>query len=231
MAVDNIYTVSLLHNNGANGSTTFTDESGKVWTAYGNAQISTAQYKFGGASAYFDGSGDYLTTPATTDFQFGSNDFTIDFWLLYLTAGNNKQIFQMGGVCNYYLPDIMIQEISTTQIKVSCYVGSSLVVSITSASFTASQWHHFAFIRSGNNFYLAVDGALGSASTYSGALDYDSSQPVMIGYQTGQSSAFYYDGYIDEFRVSKGIARWTSNFTPPTSEYRVLQSSQSIWIC
>ncbi|MPN39632.1 hypothetical protein SDC9_187160 [bioreactor metagenome] len=105
------------------------------------------------------------------------------------------------------------------------------MVSITSASFTASQWHHFAFIRSGNNFCLAVDGALGSASTYSGALDYDSSQPVMIGYQTGQSSAFYYDGYIDEFRVSKGIARWTSNFTPPTSEYRVLQSSQSIWIC
>ena len=73
----------LLHGNGINGSTTITDNSPspKTVTAVGNAQISTAQSKFGGGSIAFDGTGDYLTTPNNSDYQFGTSDFTVECWI------------------------------------------------------------------------------------------------------------------------------------------------------
>lgn len=91
-----LHTVSLLHFDEADGSTytkdsaanwsmdgatQFYDESGKVWTASGNAQLDTAQYKWT-ASGLFDGDGDYISTPDHDDFAFGSGDFTIDLWAL-----------------------------------------------------------------------------------------------------------------------------------------------------
>ena len=75
MAVDDGYTVALLHMDGADTSTTFTDESGKTWTANGNAQIDTAQSVFGGASGLFDGTGDYLSASDHADWQLdGGSD-------------------------------------------------------------------------------------------------------------------------------------------------------------
>jgi len=73
----------LLHCDGSNGSTTFTDNSPspKTVTANGNASVSTAQSKFGGASAVFDGTGDYLSLDGSSGFAFGTGDFTIEFWL------------------------------------------------------------------------------------------------------------------------------------------------------
>jgi YD repeat-containing protein len=76
--VNDPFSVVMLHMNGADGSTTFIDDSNKIWTAAGDAQIDTAQSMFGGASAYFDGSGDYLSTPDSEDFNLGNEDFTID---------------------------------------------------------------------------------------------------------------------------------------------------------
>lgn len=83
MPVDDVYTVALLHMNGADASTTFTDESGKTWTANGNAQIDTAQSVFGGASGLFDGTGDFISSADSNDWQFdggsNSNEWTADF--------------------------------------------------------------------------------------------------------------------------------------------------------
>ena len=77
----------LLHGDGTNGSTTFKDDSinNHTITAYGNAQISTTQSKFGGASMKFDGSGDYLAIADNDDFELGSSDFTLEAWV-YLTG-------------------------------------------------------------------------------------------------------------------------------------------------
>jgi hypothetical protein len=88
-AVDDSYTIALLHMDGSNTSTTFTDESGKTWGATGNAQISTAQSEFGGSSAIFDGTGDYINTTNSSDFNFASGDFTIDFWF---RSSSTKQL-------------------------------------------------------------------------------------------------------------------------------------------
>ena len=77
------FTKSLLHFDGADASTTFTDESGKTFTARGNAQLDTAQQKFGTASGLFDGTGDYIDTPDHADWFLGTGDFTIDFWVRF----------------------------------------------------------------------------------------------------------------------------------------------------
>jgi len=77
--------VLLLHCNGSNGGTTFTDNSsyGRAMTANGNAQTSTAQSKFNGSSGLFDGAGDYLTASASSDFTFGTGDYTIESWVYF----------------------------------------------------------------------------------------------------------------------------------------------------
>ena len=75
-------------------------------------------------------------------------------------------------------------------------------------------WHHFAVCRSGNNFYLFRDGVAGDSWTSSAAL-YAGVSPLQI----GRYNTSYFAGYIDELRTSKGIARWTSEFTPPTEPY------------
>lgn len=208
--------VSLVHMDGADGVTTFLDELGKTWTVSGGAQIDTAQSVFGGASGYFDGDGDYITTPATTDFQFGSGDFTIDFWARIDGTQSSGQLFQMGGQSGATYPDIMIRSISKTQVNVEVWAGATRVVNITTPAFTEHVFHHIAFIRHGNDFYLSCDGVLSSPVSYSGAIDFDNSRPVMVGYQTDQPSNHFYQGWIDELRVCKGVALWTENFTPPT---------------
>lgn len=82
------YTVSLLHFDGG-----LTDETGKVWTAQNGAAINTTQSKFGESSLYLNGTNQYLATLGSTDFDFGSGDFTIDWWE-YRTATNaNVTIF------------------------------------------------------------------------------------------------------------------------------------------
>lgn len=209
--------VSLLHMDGSDGTVAFIDELGKTWTVSGGAQIDTAQAVFGGASAYFDGDGDYVSTPAVSDFQFGSGNFTVDFWARIEGTQNSGQLFQMGGQSGVTYPDIMIRSISKTQVNVEVWVGASRVVDITTPAFTQDVFHHFAFIRSGNSFYLSCDGNLSSAASYGGAVDYDNTRPVMIGYQTGQPANHFFQGWVDEFRVTKGLALWISNFTPPSA--------------
>lgn len=83
MAVDDSYTKALLHFNGIDTSTTFRDESGKTWTGGGTAQLDTAQKKLGTASLLLDGNSDYISTPDHADFDVGSGDFTIDFWVRF----------------------------------------------------------------------------------------------------------------------------------------------------
>ena len=85
MSVDDSYTKALLHFDGADASTTITDESGKTWTPAGTAQIDTAQYKFGTASLLLDGNSDlvYLADSSNWDVTADATDYTIDFWIKF----------------------------------------------------------------------------------------------------------------------------------------------------
>jgi RHS repeat-associated protein len=226
---DDAYTVALLHMNGVNASTTFTDESGKVWTAYGNAQIATAQSRFGGASSLFDGTGDRIDTPDHNDFNVGSGDWTVDYWVR--TTGSN--IYMFGQAANGSYPD----NGATTSVygwvrgngtaRIGMYNGTTVYYTDSVTPINDGSWRHIAGIRYGSTLYIAVDGVLeGSVNVGTVAVN-NSTNKFAIG-AIGEYTSNRFNGSIDEFRFSKGIARWTSNFTPPSSEYLPRTMSESL---
>lgn len=213
MAID-AYTKLLLHMNGVNGSSVFSDSSltPHTMTPHGNAVISTAQSKFGGASLLTTLASDYLTTPGTIDFQFGTADFTVDFWINY-TSGTGV-IWQVGNDLNNRL----YMQIFGGKLRLAWFVAGVATTNDSATTVTTGVWHHIALVRYAGTFYVYLDGVLQfSVASYTMPV-YSSN--LCIGSDTeygGGSSPF--NGYIDEFRVSKGIARWTAAFTPPMAAY------------
>jgi len=227
MAFDpNFANVSLLlHADGENASTTFTDSSPtpRTITRFGNTQISTAQSKFGGSSIYFDGSGDYLTTPSGTHFDFGAGDFTIEAWVC------------ITGALNVYRPIILRDNINSTRgwllladsdnagkFNFMIYVGTTMYSVKSTAAAPLNSQTHIAVTRSGTSLRLFVNGALNATTTITGTVN-TLSQPACIG-AIWLSNAVYTVagtmlGYIDELRVTKGLARYTASFTPQEEEF------------
>lgn len=212
------FTKLLLHCDGADASTTFTDSSSAAHTvtANGNAQVDTAQSKFGGASALFDGTGDYLSSASHADWNFGgagSGDFTVDLWVRFNALGADRGFFSTNdaGTAGYQF----YWATSGTTLRV--WSGAGTDRSFGSWSPSTGTWYHVAFVRSGGTLTAYVDGtSIGTATD--GDFNNDSTA-MIVGAGNNAGSAQPMNGWIDEFRVSKGIARWTSNFTPPTSAY------------
>lgn len=223
MAVDDGYTVVLLHMNGTDASTTFTDESGKTWTAGGNAQIDTAQSKFGGASGLFDGTGDYIYTADSADFDF-PGDFTIDFWVR-LNATGTLQVLYDGRPTstNGLYPTIYL----SATAKIMFYTNSADRIT-GSTTLSTGTWYHVALARSGTSTKLFLGGSQ-EGSTYSDSNSYinGTARPILGELGTGTGNAL--NGWLDEVRISKGIARWTDSFTPPTAEYAPVAGAKVIW--
>ncbi|MBU2699283.1 hypothetical protein Ga0466249_000362 [Sporomusaceae bacterium BoRhaA] len=207
MAADDKYTVSLLHFDGG-----ITDESGKVWTARGGAAVSTAQSKFGGSSLYLNGTNQYLTTPSSTDFDFGTGDFTVDWWE-YRTLSTDQTFIITGttqtfafGLCTFNIVRCLLSS-NNSAWDIADYKSMGTVI--------LNNWTHYAAVRKGNTFYTFQNGSL--ISTWTSTLSIANvTGATFIG---SGGASYYYQGYIDELRISKGIARWTSDFTPPTAPY------------
>ena len=216
MAGIDSYTKLLLHCDGADASITFIDSAtGKTVTAIGNAQIDTAQYKFGGASALFDGTGDGLTTPNHADFDFGSGDFTIDYWFRAATLGSTM-IFTSKGVWPPSPPFVIFSDSAYYYFKSSDGSSWETMAFILSGNISINNWYHIAVVRYGNLWNLYLNGVSKSSITSSLTL-MTNTDTFAVGNSSNQAHAL--NGWIDEFRVSKGIARWTANFTPPTEAY------------
>lgn len=220
------YTKLLLHCDGTDASTTFTDETGKTMTAVGGAQIDTAQKKFGTASGLFDVTEDCLTTPDHADWYFGTGDFTIDFQVRFNTVPNTS-----GGkvLCGQYANSNSYWQFSfgdnvgdgTGQyFTIFGYDGVVYTPNLlwnTPSAIIANTWYHIALVRNNNSWYLFIEATqVGVAQTDTGTMPNIAATLSIGGQDRGASIALSIDGWIDEFRVSKGIARWTSNFTPPT---------------
>lgn len=201
-----------------------TPRAAKAVTAYGNARISTAQSKFGGASGLLHGSGDYLSLADSADWVFGAGDFTIDFWVRFnaLPASgsfaeivtqrvddNNRIMF---GLFNYAGTYIWSGYFNNG--------GAALDISkFSSPNVTIGVWYHVAFVRSGNNFMTFQDGIQCGAPTVNAYTMPDVAAVLLIGAYNHAVPTYYLNGWLDEFRVSKGVARWTGSFTPPTGAY------------
>ena len=217
----------LLHGDGTNGSTTFTDSSSSnhTITAYGNAQISTTQSKFGGSSMYFDGSGDYLTAPVDSSFEFGTGDFTVECWL-YLTNNTGYRPIVLlgngasGGPSTILYSAWYLYYFSSTGLSFYRFDGTSTSYNF-STTLSTNTWYHIAVSRSGTSLRCFVDGTqVGSTVTTSLSYNKVNNDNLHIGRsRTGSNgnTINYLNGYIDDLRITKGLARYTSNFTPPTT--------------
>lgn len=216
--VDDAYTISLLHMNGADTSTTFTDESGKTWTASGNAQIDTAQLKFGSASGLFDGSGDYISSADSVDWT-PSGNFTIDQWVRWNTlptSGSYQAIFsQAENTSNAWLM-FLLNSAGTYQLIFRVISGSTTIIDVSrNITVSTGTWYHIAITRSGNDFRLFLGGTQqGATVTDADAIPNYAASFILGAY----NSSNYFNGWRDEFRFSQ-TARWTANFTPPVAEY------------
>ncbi len=192
-----------------------TDATAKnVLETVGNAQISTTQSKFGGSSMYFDGTGDYLIPNAgTTDlYAFGSGDFTVEMWIyqtgsgtfaLYDTRPNNTN----GAYLN----------ISSTSGQLEVYVSSSSI--LLAGTISLNTWTHIAVSRSGTNLRGFINGAQVGSTVTNSTVFLGSAQRPVIGASGFNVTQFNFNGYIDDLRVTRGHARYTSNFTAPTAAF------------
>jgi hypothetical protein len=203
----------LLHCDGSNGSTTFTDNSPspKTVTATNGAAISTVQSKFGGASALFDGTNDYLSTNSTAAFTFGTGDFTIELWIYQTVSSVGAYKVLVGD--NVYGSVGGWQLYSYNNQLNLWKTGTELIA--PSGTLTLNSWNHIVWTRSSGNNRIFING------TQVGTTVSDSTNYILTAIYIGaaKDGYGYYAGYIDELRITKGVARYTGNFTPQTSAF------------
>lgn len=216
--VDNIPVGALFHFNGTNGSAQFVDEKGVSYVSNG-AVISTAQSKFGGASGYFNGS-------ASIDAASGVNlnlsgDFTAESFIRFNSVSNswtaaspsNQYIFEIGGngtggSGSYF---IWRAELGWTFVQ-----GGQAILNYASVPNT-NQWYHWALQRKGSTLSIFLDGQLVASGTFTNPIGATSTTFRIGNY--GGGGPYGVNGYLDEFRITPGVARYNGNFTVPTSEY------------
>lgn len=211
----------LIHSDTTDTSTTFTDSSRlgtHTITANGDAQHKTAEKQFGATSMYFDGTGDYLSIPDHVDFDFQAADFTIDYWAKRTQLSNAQFHWGWGGSDG--AEDLAVRFNSDDTLLAYWRNSSGTLTTFTPGfSINDSDWHHYAYVRNGTTVKFAKDGTFGATTITVGSDSvYDFNSPFSIG-RFGDYSGLTFEGYIDEFRISKGVARWTENFTPPYKAY------------
>jgi hypothetical protein len=215
----------LLHGNGTNGSTTITDNSPtpKTVTAAGNAQISTAQSKFGGASIAFDGTGDYLTVANTASLELGqlNQPFTVEFWF-YLSSSRNHGFLSKGGGNATWSGSGSYEYFAFIQSGVMYWMWADGTASPASVSVTSpaiQQWHHYAAVYTGSTTSLYLNGTSVGTPVNNTYVSNANATTIRVGASPINANLNEIAGYIDDFRVTKGIARYTSNFSPPTAPF------------
>ena len=195
-------TVKLyLKGNGANGSTKFFDDSQnhKVMTAVGNAQISTTRSKFGGSSIKLDGTGDYVSTPNSDDFTFGTGDFSIAFWVNFNVYGACGIVSQTQDPTKYWSLNI-----DANRIYFIWRVGGVNVAYYATnvQSWANDTWYYIVFSRHGSSAEFhrnGVDLTVIEYIAFATLADVDA--VLLMGYYPGVG---YLNGYIDDFQIIKG---------------------------
>jgi hypothetical protein len=195
--------------NGTDASIINASQSTSALTLVGNTKSSTTQIKYGNSSMYFDGTGDYLQVPGTMPTL--SADFTIEFWYYQNTTGQHESLFTT--VYAYATANSL--RISTGPSNNTLNVASGPSAIFTSnTAFSNTTWLHIALVRSGSTMTLYQNGvSVGSATNTQSFISSD----FTIGDTSGAGSPYYLDGYMQDLRVTNGLARYTTNFTPPAA--------------
>lgn len=205
----------MLHFDGANGSSTFTDSSSYARTVTrtgSSASITTSVFKFVASGAF---SGDALTTPDSNDWAF-SGDFTIDFWVRLTSTGTEYELIGHGTASPQTGYVMAISATGELFFRVFNAGSSLLNLRSAASSFSAATWYHVAVQRSGTVFSLFKDGVSVATATATVAIP-NVAATLTIGRADVISSSIL-SGHMDELRISN-VARYSGNFTPETMAY------------
>jgi hypothetical protein len=209
----------LLHFDGSNGSTTFTDSSSNALavTAFNGAALSTSQAKFGTASLELDGVDSYAEA-TSQQLAVGFSDFTIECWFYARDVGNKSQcIFEYATLLVGFVDD------SAGLGGNVMYAGDSGGNPLAYGTVVEEDvWHHVALTRQAETMRLFFNGALVGNEWQSAeflSTNTDTGNVLRLGDLSWAAGQVTFDGFIDEFRIVKHEAVWVSNFTPPTSAY------------
>jgi hypothetical protein len=178
----------------------------------GNAQINTTTKKYGTGSLEFDGTGDWLLLPHTLDQQLRTATFTIEFWV-YLASGDtgsNRGLVAKGTSTTGFLVSL-----NTTQKVVFTFTTSTIT---STGSINLNSWNHIAVVRAGTgtdqtNIYI------NGTNDGTGTVSIDFSQTTVMYVGANRTGGDPMKGFIDDLRITKGVARYTANFTPPTKAF------------
>ena len=206
----------LLHGDGTNGSTTIVDSSPspKTVTAVGNAQISTAiADPFGNSTRAvlaFDGAGDYLTIPAQSAFELANDNFTIEAFIRVANLSGFKNIV---GIAYNNIGGLFF---GLSNSNLSVYGNNDGSPIVTGSAVTANVWSHIALTKNSGVYKIWHNG-VNTATSATNNTSIILNNPVSVG--AGYAGLYPFNGYIDELRITKGIARYQSTFTPPTAPF------------
>jgi hypothetical protein len=181
----------------------------------GDAKISTTQSKFGGSSMYFDGTGDYLYVPSNINNALGTGDFTLECWVNATSTPSDVGIFEsrtdgLGATENGFT----LTAFSSSVIRI---YSNGVLISSTGTTYVGT-WCHVAVVRSSGIWNLYINGV--SQGTISASRNLTNTDAVIGAGRYGGTSTpnAFFPGYIDDLRITKGYARYTSTFTPPTNQ-------------
>lgn len=220
------YTKLLIHFDGADEAQAYTAETGQTVTFVATAQLDIDQKKFGTASLLLDGNSDYVTVPDSDDWYYAQAPFTIDFWVRFnsLASASFFTQYQDGThlVTMYWL---------TSNIIYFYDYNAGYVINFN-CPFTPSvdTWYHIALVRvntdeAATGWRIFTGGTSQTLTKTQGpwnATLTNYAAVLRIGVQGGVD--YPLNGWVDEFRISKGVARWTENFDVPTKPYNGINS-------
>ena len=209
----------LLPLSGTDGSTTFTDYSPKPKTVsgVGGTAISNGKTLFGNNTLSLNGNAQYLSSNEVADFNLGTGDFTVELWFYANSLVNSpflySQIDVAGTTAGWFI------ELGTVN-AIYFGFGSSPSFKTFSATLTAGIFYHIAVTRSGTTVNAFLDGVSLGEQTLTGAnLSYNKSTPLSVGAAYSVYPNHEFNGYISNFRLTKGIIRYTTNFSVPTAPF------------
>lgn len=221
---DSTYPQTLLHLDQSGVSSLITDEGGHTWYAIDSSIITTTK-KIGIGSLYLDGSSSYIYSPYSSDYDFGSGDFTVEWWEYRFNSTSGPAAIARSGASGF-VPWIFGQSDGTNSLIYISSNGSSWDVANgkTFGTISTNTWVSYAVTRQGTTFRAFKNGTITDSWTSSATIPTSTADFVI-----GKKSSSYITACIDEVRITKGLARYTASYTPTTDPFTISGVVYSAW--
>ena len=207
-AVSNTSVLLKMQNAGIVDSTMQND-----FITIGSAQISTSVKKYGTGSISFNGSNSILQSYSLQSVQFGSGNWTVEFWVNFNSFSGAQVFVNFGYESTSTRSFIMYVSSGSYQIAQSTDGTTNYDQTLVATSLSTGTWYHFAYVRNSGTITFYINGtSSGTATAYS-------LSKIPTTWSIGSDNTNFLNGYIDDLRITKGYARYTSNFTPSTTAF------------